>query len=41
MTGLLETPDKVFILHKGEDAMREEYSVFRNSAAAGKNTSYH
>ncbi|ROT04109.1 isochorismatase family protein [Muribaculum intestinale] len=36
MTGLLETPDKVFILHKGEDAMREEYSVFRNSAAAGK-----
>lgn len=34
MDGLLDTPDKVTVLHKGEDALREEYSIFKNIAAA-------
>lgn len=34
MDGLLDTPDKVIVLHKGEDALREEYSIFKNIAAA-------
>lgn len=33
MNLLTEIPDKVIVLHKGEDAMREEYSIFKNSVA--------
>lgn len=34
MDALLVTPDKVTVLHKGEDESREEYSIFINAAAA-------
>lgn len=33
MDELMDVPDKVTVLHKGEDAMREEYSIFKNKAA--------
>lgn len=34
MKVLMNVPDKVTILHKGEDAAMEEYSIFSNSEAA-------
>ena len=34
MDELLVDPDKVTVLHKGENAEREEYSIFKNAAAA-------
>lgn len=34
MERLLDTPDKVTILHKGEEASVEEYSILKNTAAA-------
>lgn len=34
MTELLDNSDKVVILHKGKDAGREEYSIFKNSVTA-------
>ena len=34
MDRLLECPDKVTVLHKGEDAQTEEYSIFKNKDAA-------
>ena len=34
MNALLDNPDRVTVLHKGEDAQREEYSIFKNSVAA-------
>lgn len=36
MEALLEIPDKVIILHKGENADTEEYSILKNREAAGK-----
>lgn len=33
MNVLLDNPDRVTLLHKGEDAQREEYSIFKNSHA--------
>lgn len=33
MDVLLDIPDKVKILHKGEDASSEEYSIFKNGVA--------
>lgn len=33
MNILLDNPDRVTVLHKGEDAIREEYSIFKNRAA--------
>lgn len=33
MAELLNCPDKVTVLHKGEDALIEEYSIFKNSFA--------
>lgn len=34
MSELLSHPDKVTVLHKGEDPWREEYSIFKNPEAA-------
>lgn len=34
MDRLLDTPDKVTILHKGQNAMTEEYSILKNEDAA-------
>lgn len=36
MNELVELPDKVSVLHKGQDANREEYSIFKNEDAAEK-----
>lgn len=36
MNRLLNVPDKVTILHKGENADTEEYSIFKNRVAAKK-----
>lgn len=33
MNVLLNYPDRVAVLHKGEDDIREEYSIFKNSVA--------
>lgn len=33
MNVLLDNPDRVTVLHKGEDILREEYSIFKNSMA--------
>lgn len=34
MDRLLDIPDKVTVLHKGQDAMTEEYSILKNEDAA-------
>lgn len=34
MSALLESAEKVRVLHKGEDEKREEYSIFKNAAAS-------
>lgn len=36
MDSLLGVADKVTVLHKGEDPSCEEYSIFKNSAAAAR-----
>lgn len=36
MNELLEVSDKVTVLHKGEDARKEEYSIFKNPTASEK-----
>lgn len=36
MDVLLDNPDKVTILHKGEDVSCEEYSIFKNSVATDR-----
>lgn len=36
MNVLLDVSEKVTVLHKGEDAMMEEYSIFKNAAAKEK-----
>lgn len=33
MNRLLDCPDKVTVLHKGEDILREEYSILKNISA--------
>lgn len=35
MDGLMKWRERVVVLHKGEDAGREEYSIFKNVRAAG------
>lgn len=36
MDSLLLHPDKVTVLHKGQDPRREEYSIFKNADAASE-----
>lgn len=36
MNELVALPDKVSVLHKGQDTYREEYSIFKNKYAAEK-----
>ena len=36
MDVVLNNPDKITILHKGKDASREEYSIFKNCVATDR-----